>query len=213
MNHPLVILDLDDTLYLERDFAFSGYRAVDLFLRQQARLGGFAAFAAIAFEQGSRARLVHDFLAAEKISDETLATKAIDVYRNHLPDIALCPDANDFLNAHAPETLAMITDGHPVTQWNKIRQLGLIGRIGRIIVTGDWGREFWKPHPRAYLELQGARPPEDCLYIADNPQKDFDAPAMLGWQPSLRIRRPGSLHYDLKTPPSCVELISLAEMC
>ena len=36
-------------------------------------------------------------------------------------------------------------------------------------------------------------PPEHLVYIGDNPSKDFDAPALLGWR-SIRLRLPGQVH-------------------
>jgi putative hydrolase of the HAD superfamily len=38
--------------------------------------------------------------------------------------------------------------------------------------------------------------PEQCVYIADNPIKDFISPNRLGWR-TIRIRRSGGIHADL----------------
>jgi len=70
-----------------------------------------------------------------------------------------------------------------------------------VILTDEWGRPFWKPHPRAFVELASrlAARPTDCVYVADNPEKDFQGPAAAGWRPSIWIRRPGGLYGQ--TPP------------
>ena len=124
----------------------------------------------------------------------------------------IIPDAFDFIHNHDPKNLAIITDGYARGQWSKIRSLCLEKYIGKIVVTDDWGREFWKPHPRAFEYVQNSFSSENCIYIADNPQKDFKAPAELGWMSSIRIRRKGSLHYDIETPNSCLEIESFSQL-
>ncbi len=54
--------------------------------------------------------------------------------------------------------------------------------------------------------------PEQCVYIADNPLKDFIAPAALGWMPSIRVRLAGGLVADLATGGGCIEVWSLEEV-
>ena len=63
------------------------------------------------------------------------------------------------------------------------------------IFTDQLGREFWKPHPRAFelithwLDVDY----DEAVYIADNPNKDFIAPNKLGMH-SLRIKRHAGIH-------------------
>ncbi len=208
----LFVLDLDDTLYLERDFVRSGYQAVDVFLSQEHALNDFFDFAWREFCGGNASNIINRFLELHHCCTETLLQTTIETYRNHAPLIKLLPDSMDFLNRHPKEHYAMITDGYASTQWNKIRALHLEKYIGRIIVTGDWGKEYWKPNPRAYLEVQGNRRPDECIYIADNPQKDFQAPLSLEWHKSIRIRRPGALHDCLPTDGHCMEITSFYEL-
>ena len=53
----------------------------------------------------------------------------------------------------------------------------------------------------------------ECVYVADNPTKDFAAPRALGWH-TVRIRRPGGLHAGLAHSPHEVdhEITSLTEL-
>src|SRR5262249_46259773 len=91
--------------------------------------------------------------------------------------------------------LALLSDGLATTQRNKIEALGLARWIRRIVLTDEMAphRGYWKPHPEAFRQLQAdARCPATCVYVADNPRKDFDAPVRLGWH-SVRLRRPGGL--------------------
>jgi len=116
-----------------------------------------------------------------------------------------------FLRKHKQDDFAIITDGYSSAQWEKIRALNLEQYVDKIIVTDDWGKEFWKPNPRAYILAQDKRTPKECVYIADNPLKDFEVPAKLGWAPSVRIRRKESLHYAIDTPESCIEVELLTD--
>ena len=47
--------------------------------------------------------------------------------------------------------------------------------------------------------------------IAEEPLKDFEVPAKLGWAPSVRIRRKESLHCAIDTPESCIEVEFLTD--
>jgi len=208
----LVVLDLDDTLYLERSYVASGFRAVDHWVFSKYRIPGFFEQAWHLFEKGVRGNIFNEALKTLSLPQKDIVGQLVQVYRSHEPDIALENDAFGFIESHGSKYLAIITDGYAQGQWNKIRSLCLEKYIGKIVVTDDWGKEFWKPHLRAFQFVQDGFSPEECVYIADNPHKDFIAPAELGWMPSIRIRRKGSLHYDIDTPGSCAEIESFAQI-
>lgn len=179
----LIVLDMDDTLYLERDFARSGFAAVAALLGDET----FAARACNLLDAGGRGD-IFDRLAP----DPSRVPEMIATYRTHAPAIALAPDAARLL-ARLP-VAALITDGTEVTQRNKIAALGL-GHLDPVIVTDQWGIEYRKPHPRAFEAVMARHGVKgaDCVYVGDNPAKDFFSPRRLGWR-CLRIRRPGGLH-------------------
>lgn len=208
----LFVFDLDDTLYLEREYVRSGFIAVDRWLSRHLGLDGFFENAWELFETGIRYYIFDLVLKQFNIFSVELVQTLVKVYRCHLPDITLLPDAKHFLERQRSDTLAMISDGHSEAQWLKIRALELEKYFGRIIVNDNKGKAFWKPHPWSYLCVQGDMPPECCTYIGDNPSKDFDVPLKLGWRPSIRIRRKGSLHFLLPTPSHCIELKSLKKI-
>lgn len=185
----LIVLDMDDTLYLERDYARSGFAAVGALLGQ----ADFAARAMALLDAGGRGD-IFDRLAPEP----GMAAEMIAAYRTHRPAIALAPDAARLL-ARLPAA-ALITDGNETTQRSKIFALGL-DALDPVIVTDSLGIAFRKPHPRAF-ELVMRRhglAGSDCLYVGDNPAKDFLAPRRLGWR-TLRIRRAGGLHEHAEPP-------------
>ena len=68
------------------------------------------------------------------------------------------------------------------------------------ILTDRWGQKFWKPSPRAYAVIERffRNVATSFCYIADNPTKDFKAPAARGWT-CIRVRREGGLHAHVES--------------
>lgn len=207
----LYVLDIDDTLYLERDYVRSGFCAVGLWLAENRNVEDFSERAWDLFETGARGNIFDTVLEDLGIFNKDFINELVHLYRAHYPDISLQSDAMKFLKRYKRDDLAIITDGYSCAQWAKIRALNLEQYVDKIIITDDWGKEFWKPNPKAYALAQGGRSPEECVYIADNPLKDFDVPAKLGWATSVRIRRKESLHYAIDTSESCIEVDLLTD--
>lgn len=195
-----VIFDLDDTLYLERDYVRSGFERVGDWCLGTLGLAGFEKTALRLFEAGVRGRIFDETLREIGFRDDSGAVqRMVQIYREHMPRITLLPDAVECLTALRDRVyLGLITDGVPSSQWQKIQALGLGQWFDSIIVTGDWGIQFYKPHPRAFVHLQDTFPVCNgrFVYIGDNPLKDFTAPSQLSWQ-ALRVRRPSGLHYQM----------------
>ncbi len=210
----LIVLDLDDTLYLERDYVRSGFEAAERVLAAERPdlASGFAASAWAHFEAGGRHRVFGRLLAARGCHDAALIARLVQAYRSHRPAIRLLADARDFLDRARGHDLALLTDGPVEAQRAKIAALGLDRLVPRILITDAWDKRFRKPYPRAYRQLAAGRLPRECLAIGDNPAKDFVVPLALGWQQPVRVRRPGSLHAAVPTPEGCREVTSLAEV-
>jgi putative hydrolase of the HAD superfamily len=191
----LVVFDLDDTLYLEAEFVRSGFTAVEVALN----IEGLAATAWLLHEGGVRSTVLAEALHRHgREPTPTEVARAVAIYRTHRPCIDLAPDADATLATlfeHPDVELALLTDGYAATQRNKIESLSLDRWFPRMVVTDELGpdRAYWKPHPEGFQQLQGEdRSAAECVYVADNPQKDFDAPARLGWH-TVRLRRRGGL--------------------
>lgn len=194
----LVVCDLDDTLYLERDYVVSGLAAVGAWARGQLGMDGLGEAMTARFRSGSRGHLFDEALAAIGVEgSRALIGRMLQVYRQHRPSISLAPDARRFLDSMPPDTaVALVTDGFLDAQRRKIRALDLHAMgISLAICTDRWGHEAWKPSPRAfsYVQSRFGVPAEACTYIGDNANKDFHAPRALGWW-TMQIARPGGLH-------------------
>ncbi len=201
---PFLVFDVDDTLYLERDFVKSGFDAVGRWLEAEHGLQGLAAAAWGMFEEGHRQNIFNVSLPliGGKV-DAVLIGELVEIYRHHHPDIKLEPDAKRCLERLGWSGCAAITDGYAETQQRKVDALQLDRYCSAVVRTGVWGRDFWKPHPRSFEWIQEhvGRPHETLTYIGDNPAKDFIGARKLGWK-TIRLRRPGGLHADVEAEPS-----------
>lgn len=178
-----VIFDLDDTLFDETDYVYSGFACV---AREcLASLDGAYERLCDAFRQGLPA--IDTVLSEAGIKDETLKSSCLSVYRNHTPTISMREGMRELilsLRARGVK-IGVITDGRPEGQRAKINALGLEALADRIIVTDELGGEsFRKPCDIAFRIMQRSLgvPYASMLYVGDNPKKDFIAPAMLGMQ-------------------------------
>jgi len=200
-----VVFDLDDTLFLERDYVKSGFKAVAQHLRNKTNKK-------IPFERWMWRR----FLAgkSEKMFDSlnehfslNLAKKQIAelirVYRRHVPHIEPCKGVENVLSVlkRHRKKLGLLSDGFLPAQQLKLHAINLEPYFDAIIFTEQIGREAWKPSQvgfekiRAELEVSH----NQCAYVADNPAKDFLAPNKLGWA-TIQWRRRGQIHADNPPP-------------
>src|SRR3546814_4889204 len=120
----VVVLDLDDTLYLERDYVRSGFKAVEQWLVLERAAAGFSDTCWRLFEGGHRGDIFDQGLLELGLdSHAALVAQLVTVYREHHPDIALQPGARRFLEASRPgQAIALLTDGHLVSQQRQIER-------------------------------------------------------------------------------------------
>ncbi len=200
----VVVFDLDDTLYLERDYVKSGFKAVDTFL-QKKRIEGFFQAAWAYFETGGRGDTFNKVLDQLGITyDKAFILGLIAIYREHKPAISLSPDALNVIEKLKGEySLGLITDGFEIAQNNKIEALQLRQKLDRVVVTDELGSggAYWKPHAKPYEIIQShfAVPHSDCVYIGDNVKKDFVMANKLGWK-TVQICREGGEYTEQDLP-------------
>ena len=202
-----VVFDLDDTLYPERAYVQSGFRAVS---RQIALLEpdleGQAVYEQLlrAFEEGERGTVFGRVLEelGRKADDQEMA-ELVSLYRCHRPVLELEEPVRWMLEQLGGKyKLGLLTDGTLPGQKLKVEALGLEGKFDHIVYTEELGRQYWKPAVRGFEEMasQLGCAHEQCVYIADNPSKDFLGPNALGWQ-SVQVARPERVHLEVLVPP------------
>ena len=190
-----VIFDLDDTLYSEKEYVRSGFKAVSDFLG-----GGYEERLWRFFEAGEPAidRLL------EELNRQNDKAEALSVYRSHKPDIHLYDGVLDLLKQLRSEgkKLGLITDGRPDGQRNKIEALRLELLFDDMIITDELGGpQFRKPCDIAFriMQTRWKLSASQMVYIGDNPAKDFQAPQQLGMKWVL-LRNQGGIYAQDGNP-------------
>lgn len=192
-----VVFDLDDTLYPEISYAEDGFRKAAAVL--ESLYGVKNAYQKIRTLFDEDRQGVFDRLCSSESLPEKAVEDAVDTYRNNQPEkLEFYPKTKDvlqYLRQNGFKT-GIITDGRPFSQRAKIRALGAEAYFDAIIVTDEIGREYRKPHPRAFEEM--ARKlnvrTEEMMYVGDNPQKDF---AVKEYLPLKTVQiRTGGLYQD-----------------
>jgi len=195
------VFDIDDTLYLERDYVRSGFQVVGHWVSQWLGIHDFAERCWSHFTGGQSGTIFDDTLRECGVEfNPRIVTSLVELYRAHTPAIFLAEDVVatlDAISALAP--MAIISDGPAASQSRKAESLGLSNFAFPILLTDILGSAFHKPHLRAFEELERLCPAAAYVYIADNPLKDFVAPKHLGWR-TVRIRRPKGLHFSVESP-------------
>ena len=203
---PGIVFDVDDTLYLEAEYVRSGFKAVARVVARTGAIGSAEAYDFLygCFERGVRQNTFD--LLFEKVpalQSRLEVRELVQAYRAHEPGIALLPGVGELLEELRIRGvgLGLITDGALESQERKVAALGLDKIVSQAVLTDHWGRNYWKPHPRAFEHIADAWkiPAERLVYIGDNPDKDFVAPNRLGWR-TVRLRLPGQMRVDREPP-------------
>jgi len=199
-----VIFDLDDTLYSERQYVLSGFSAVaSAFAHQLGAATSVCREMTEIFDADRTAKVFDRMLEQRCIQDPNNMLQAmLTCYRRHVPDIELFPDADAALTRHRDQfKLGIISDGRMISQALKLKALRLRDRIHKVIITGELGPGFEKPHPRAFEWMSSSLEvsPQECAYVADNATKDFIAPNALGWCTIQIVRSDGLYRSEAPT--------------
>ncbi len=214
----VVVFDLDDTLFPEHQFVISGFSAVSHWLATKYSVPDFFEVACHFFQQGIRQNIFN--LALLELRGEyepTIIQELVDIYRQHVPTISLYDDAKWAINYFKKyKKLGIITDGYLPTQQRKIEALDINSCFDVIIYSELYGRENWKPSPLSYqkiMEFLGCQGNE-CVYIGDNPVKDFVTARKLDWL-TIQICREGGEYCNItpqKSHEANLKIKSLMEL-
>lgn len=192
-----VVFDLDDTLYSEKEYVRSGYKAIAKIIPQvvdvEEKLWD-------AFEEKKPA--IDTVLIDEGIYSDELKERCLSVYRIHEPDIHLYSGVADMLKEIRKKGLGIgiITDGRPEGQKAKIAALDLESMVDAIIITDELGGpEYRKPCGKAFHLMRdriGNGGYRVMCYVGDNIKKDFIASEALGMR-SIWFRNKDGLYSEM----------------
>lgn len=214
MTFSLLVFDLDDTLYHERDYVVSGFNYLDRYLDENYGVSGFGPKAIEAFNGGRRTRVIDTVLTELGVGvSELIVSELVNAYRAHTPDISISDIVKGGLTKWKQDyRLALLTDGFASAQRIKIGALHISEFFEEIIVTGEHGISWRKPGRAGfeYLQAHFAVRAENSIYIGDNPDKDFEGPMSLGWSVA-RIRSDMGIYSHLSTPDGIHEFSDFHE--
>lgn len=192
---PVVVFDLDDTLFRERDFCRSGFREIERMLVKERG----PEWRGVSKRLDTLLRKRENYFGwLEKQLGGDGISRYVERYRNHLPErLPIAPHVAETLDALAEHgvVMALITDGRSVTQRRKIEALGLNRYIRPedILISEETGHDKrvadnFQAIVRRWPEAKG------FIYVGDNVAKDFLMPNLLGWTTIQVDHHPDNVH-------------------
>lgn len=191
----VVVFDLDDTLYLEKDYQTSGVQAL---INLLTKLYGA--------DKGSLEKIVAkggDVLQglAHEIGCDSIKESLLWFYRLHSPNISLSPGVKSLLELLEAKGvfIVILTDGRSITQRLKLVALGLDKYP--FFISDEYGG-LRKPDKKRFNLIEVEFPAEKYIYVGDNVRKDFIAPNELGWVSLCLTHNSDFIHqHDIKDFP------------
>nr|WP_256734989.1 HAD family hydrolase [Variovorax sp. dw_954] len=167
---------MDDTLYKEVDYRWSGLQEVCDWVER-------------VYERVINRQLIRSAQNAKdplaiicELAGLPLSIKdsLLWIYRLHVPSIRLDEEIIEVLAFFEKRcrTVAILTDGRSLSQRQKIRALKL--NHLPVYISEEYGSE--KPGQLRFLQIMKDFPARSYVYVGDNPKKDFVAPNALGWK-------------------------------
>lgn len=186
------IFDLDDTLYPEIEYLFSGYKHIARHLSDKLKFDISEEMLALYYlKENVFEKVVEKY---NQTMPELSVQLLLDLYRNHIPQLKLGQEVAEFLSAVKIKKIptGLITDGRSITQRNKLMALGLADYFDDIIISAEFGSE--KPHINNFNFFEKKYPHTDFWYFADNTTKDFIVPAKLAWNIICVLNAGNNIH-------------------
>lgn len=202
-----VIFDLDDTLYPERSYVLSGFRAVAVWIETIMAIPEAETIheLGLLFTQGVRGDTFHRWLGQRGVSRQRdeLVRQMVAVYREHDPLLTPFEGMKELLGELGQQyRLGVITDGYLTVQQRKWKAMSFNHLFQSVVFSDAFGRQYWKPsHVPFQVALEALNvSPEKAVYVGDNPAKDFVGARGAGLS-TIRFRSSGGEHA-LAEPPS-----------
>lgn len=175
----VVLFDLDDTLISEDQYIKSGYHHISKIIENKYGLNVNDIYNDLyrLYMQNSN-NVFNRVLDKYNVRyDKEDIVFLVNEYRNHVPNIQFYDDVIPTITELKKQGIyiGIISDGYLSTQKNKAKVLGLYDLFDKVIFTEELGREYWKPHPKAFeiMKQYFNVNYDEMIYIGDNPKKDF----------------------------------------
>jgi len=180
--------DLDNTLYDHAQYVSGAYQDIAQAVEQICDVPRKEFFELI-FENWQKLtsscnHIFSDALRYYQKYTPELERRLLEIYRAHIPVLTPYPYVAEGLLRlkNAGYAIGLLSDGQPAVQRRKVKALGLEEFFDVIIVSGDFGPNYYKPHAKGFLELLSRlqTDPASAIYVGDNPFTDFETPKKLG---------------------------------
>ena len=174
----VIIFDLDDTLYNEKSFVFSGFNEVAKWISSCTSISQNEIYNFMCDELAKNGRGAIFDRVLEKYSklNKTNVKRCINIYRLHQPNIHLEANVIALLNElRRTYPLYIVTDGHKLVQSNKVKALGVERYVKKAFITYRYGLKASKPSLICFEKIRKTENVNwnEIIYIGDNPMKDF----------------------------------------
>jgi putative hydrolase of the HAD superfamily len=189
-----VLFDLDDTLYRERRFILSGFRAVARSIAGADDADARRLFGTLleSLKAGRRAMALQD-LCARNGWHVSEVGDLVEVIRSHRPALRLPPASRRVLEGLRPAwRLGIVTNGPAGTQRRKVAALGVAGLVDAVVFASEHGSGQGKPEREPFLAACSrlAVDPWRCVFVGDNPVCDVAGARAVGMQTILLVHGP-----------------------
>jgi putative hydrolase of the HAD superfamily len=174
----ILVFDLDDTLYDEKQFVYSGFLEVANWISEMSKTSSNVIYESMVkdlFANG-RGEVFNNALKKYFHITKKNIKKCISIYRLHKPRINLEKDVVDLLmELGKTYKLYIVTDGNKIVQNNKIKYLGVEKYIKKAFITYRYGLTASKPSLKCFEIIKNIEKInwQELVYIGDNPNKDF----------------------------------------
>jgi putative hydrolase of the HAD superfamily len=206
-----ILFDLDDTLYNEKTYVVSGFRAVARDLESEIGMpcDRLVEEMMSILEADGRGRVFDLVLQRHGTHRKERIMELVELYRYHQPDIQPYPDVLPVLEElqRSGYLLGLITNGFHVMQKKKVSALGVAQHMDTLVYPDELGSDRWKPHPAGFLqgidEIDVS--PENTIYIGNDPVKDVEASREVGMtpvqicRPKLNVKKCQKAKYHIKS--------------
>ena len=210
MKINVIIFDLDDTLYKEINYVYSGFKVVSKYFAKKYDLNADKFYNGMIniLNLKGRGSVFDDILHNYNIYKKEHVNKAVSIYRNHMPDIKLSPIVSKLLNYYNELNvpLYVVTDGNKVVQSNKINALQINSYVKKVFITHRYGKKHAKPSTYCFEKIAKLEKTsyKHIVYIGDNINKDFVNIKQIGFK-TIRIKqgmfkddkKPSKYHADI----------------
>tara|TARA_B100000029_G_scaffold508216_1_gene594575 strand:+ start:278 stop:955 length:678 start_codon:yes stop_codon:yes gene_type:complete len=173
----ILIFDLDDTLYEEKKFVESGFKATSHYLKTKFKFNEKKIYLKLLkiLNQYGRGKIFDILCNQLKLKEKNLEKKLIQIYRSHTPKINIRKETLEILKYYSRFNKYIITDGNYFVQKKKIKSLKIEKYFKKIYYTNYYGLKYNKPSLLCFKKIKEKENVKwnELVYIGDNPKKDF----------------------------------------